>query len=412
MKKSMLAGLALATVITLSACGANSQKSDDGKTTITYMNYTSTPSYTKELDKMVKAFEKENSDIKIEVQSVPYDNYFTKIQTLLAGDKAPDTFELNYENFISYASKDVLLDLTDLVKKDNQLDMSTVNQKAFDASKYEDKQYGMTESFSNVVTYYNKDLFDKAGVAYPTSDWTWADEIAAAKKLTNEKENIWGTFSPVTMNEFYKVVAQNNGDIYQDDKLTINSPADVEALAHMTDLVTKEKVSPSPSQMSGQTSEDLFLNGQLGMVRTGIWDFATFEAAPFKWDIAVEAGNKKKATHFFADCIVVAKQTKHADAAYKWTKFMSTSEAAAKIRIDASWLLPIINTDDVLAKYLEATPPANRKAVFESLDSLVLPPVSNNWQKMSEAADQEFQKVLLGQETPKEALDNLEKEFK
>ena len=411
MKKFVLAALALATLATLGACGSNG-KSDKSETTITYMNYTSSPNYTKQLDQMVKTFEKENPKIKVEVQTVPYDTYFTKIQTLLAADKAPDTFEMNYENFVSYASKNVLLDLSDYVSKDETLDMGSVNEKAFDASKYDGKQYGMTESFSNVVTYYNKDLFDKAGVAYPTSDWTWADEVGAAKKLTNSKENIWGTYSPVSMNEFYKVAAQNDGKIYDGKTLTINSEANIEALTHMTDLVTKDKVSPSPDQMSGQTSEDLFLNGQLAMVHTGIWDFGTFADASFKWDIAVEAGNKEKATHFFADSIVVSKKTKNADAAYKWAKFMSTSEAAAKIRIDASWSLPIINTKDVLSKYLEATPPANRKAVFESLDSLVLPPVSNNWQKLSEATDKEFQKVLLDQVTPKEALDTLQKEFK
>ena len=78
MKKFVLAALALATLATLGACGSNG-KSDKSETTITYMNYTSSPNYTKQLDQMVKAFEKENPKIKVEVQTVPYDTYFTKM---------------------------------------------------------------------------------------------------------------------------------------------------------------------------------------------------------------------------------------------------------------------------------------------------------------------------------------------
>ena len=68
MKKFVLAALALATLATLGACGSNG-KSDKSETTITYMNYTSSPNYTKQLDQMVKAFEKENPKIKVEVQT-------------------------------------------------------------------------------------------------------------------------------------------------------------------------------------------------------------------------------------------------------------------------------------------------------------------------------------------------------
>lgn len=412
MKKLLLAGTALTAFALLAACSNGNSRSSNGKTTIEYLNYSSSPTYTKQLNQMVSEFEKENPNIEIDVQSVPFDTYFTKLQTLLAAGKAPDTFEMNYENFVSYANKGVLLDLSDKVKNDKSLDLSNVNKNAWNASTYQGKQYGMTEDFSNVVTFYNKDLFDKAGVAYPTDSWTWSDEQAAAKKLTNDSAHVWGTYSPVTMNEFYKVVAQNKGEIYKNGKLNINSDANVEALSHMAGLVTKEKVSPSPADMSGQTSEDLFLNGQLAMVHTGIWDFATFAKAPFKWDIAVEAGNKQQATHFFADTVVVSKDSKNVDASYKWAKFMSTSDKAAKIRIEGSWNLPITNSKAVLDEYLKQTPSANREAVFKSLEYMVLPPVSDNWQKLSVATNAEFQKVLIDQETPKQALDNLQNQFK
>ena len=60
---------------------------------------------------------------------------------------------------------------------------------------------------------------------------------------------------------------------------------------------------------------------------------------------------------------------------------------------------------------MEKTPPENRKAVFEALDTLVLPPVVKNWSKISDVTNQEFEKALNGDKTPKEVLDTLETEY-
>ncbi|MFP3155963.1 sugar ABC transporter substrate-binding protein [Lachnospiraceae bacterium ZAX-1] len=386
--------------------------SEKGNTEIKYFSYSATPDYEQQLSEMVQAFEEENPTIKVNVEMAPFDTYFTKLQTLLAGGKAPDVFEMNYENFVSYASKGTLLDLTDKVTGDKDLDLSKVNMRAFEAYKYEGKQFGLTESFSNVVTIYNKDMFDKAGVDYPLENWKWEDEVAAAQKLTDTENHIFGTYSPITMNEFYKVAAQNGGQIYDETgNLTIDDPKNVEALQHMVDLVEKDKVSPGPAEMSGQKSEDLFMNGQLGMVHTGIWMFGQFKDAPFDWDIQVEAGNTQNATHFFAEGLVVSKETKEADAAYQFAKFMSVGPKAAKIRVDSSWNLPISNDTEILDSYLKQTSPSNRQAVFNSLNYLILPPVSDNWAKLSDTADQEFQNVLLGKETAKEVLERLQEQF-
>lgn len=411
-KKVLLTVVAVITALFLSACGSESSSSSEKETVIKYYSFSATPDYEDQLNEMVSEFEKENEEIKVDVELIPYKDYFTKLQTLMAGDQTPDVFELNYENFVSYAEKGALLNLDDYIKKDTEFDANDLNKEAFEAYKYDGKQYGMVESFSNVVTFYNKELFDEADVSYPTKEWTWQDEVAAAKKLTNSKGNIYGTYSPVTMNEFYKVAAQNGGKLKDENgNWTLNDSKNVEALEHMVNNVVQEKISPSPEEMSGQNSEDLFLNGQLAMVHTGIWMFGQFKDADFDWDIQVEAGNTQKATHFFANGLAVSKDSKHAEAAYKFTRFMSASPETAKIRIDNGWELPAITDGKILAPYLEQTPPENRQAVFDSLDYLILPPVDADWSKVSDSADKEFQKVLLGEESAKEALDKLQTEF-
>lgn len=413
-KKFKLMGLTTAATLMLAACGGETDSTTDSgdKTEITYYSFSATPDYEEQLDQMVEKFEEENTDIDVNVELVPYADYFTKLQTLMAGDQAPDVFELNYENFVSYAEKGALLDLDEYIQNDEEFDSGALNQEAFEAYQYDGKQYGMVESFSNVVTFYNKDLFDAAGLDYPTSDWTWADEVEAAKKLTDVENDIYGTYSPVTMNEFYKVAAQNGGSLKDaEGNWTFNDPKNVEALEYMVNNVTKDHISPSPEEMSGQESGDLFLNGQLAMVHTGIWMFDQFKDADFDWDIQVEAGNTQKATHFFANGLAVSKDTENAEAAYKFTKFMSASEEAAEIRVENGWELPAITDEVVLSPYLEQSSPENRQAVFQSLDSLILPPVDPDWSKVSDSADKEFQTVLLGEQTPQEALDNLQAEF-
>ncbi|WP_240468763.1 sugar ABC transporter substrate-binding protein [Gracilibacillus sp. YIM 98692] len=379
---------------------------------INYYSFSASPNYEEELDQIIEAFEEKYPHITVKKELAAYDDYFTKLQTQIAGGNAPDVFELNYENFVQYASRGTLADLTDYIEEDEEFDPSQLNQQAFEAYQYDGKQYGMVESFSNVLTFYNKDLFDEAGLDYPTAEWTWEDELEAAQQLTNPDENVWGTYAPTTMNEFYKIAAQNGGKIFNDDgSVAINSEENLEALTYMVEKVTNHGVTPSPADMSGQSPEDLFLNGQLAVLHTGIWMFGAFADAPFEWDVALEAGNTQKAHHFFANGLAVSADTEKQEAAYKFASFMSASQEVAEIRINSSWELPAISDQSVLGPYLEQTPPENREAVFEALDTLVMPPVIAEWSRISDATNEEFEKALYEEQSPEETLNRLESEY-
>lgn len=412
MKKTLkLAGLFLLSfVFILAGCSGKTNSSSDGEVTLDYFTFSPGEAYEEDLKSMIAAFEDQNPNIKINYEMASFEDYFTKLQTRLAGGSAPDTFELNYENFVNYASKGTLLELDSLLEDDSDFDPSEINEAAFKAFQYDGKQYGMVESFSNVVLYYNKDLFDAAGVEYPTADWTWEDELEAAEKLTDAGNGVYGTYAPLQFWEFYKTIAQNGGSIFNEDKTeaTVNSKENIEALQWMVDKVNKYNVTPSDEEMSGQSDGDLFTAGKIAMLRTGIWMMGTFQDASFEWDIAVEPGNTQKAHHFFANGLAVSKDTDHPEEAWKWVKFMSASEDAAKIRVDSSWELPAVTNTDLVAKYLEQTPPENREAVFEALDTLVVPPVIEEWNKLTDAFTKELDLVKLGDKTPEEALNDLQ----
>lgn len=106
------------------------------------------------------------------------------------------------------------------------MDLSGLDETALSAFNVGGKQYGLPGNFSNVVLVYNKDLFDQAGVAYPTADWTQDDLQAAAEAIRALGDDIFGIYQPITYNEFYKVAAQYGGSLLNEDltEFTINSP--------------------------------------------------------------------------------------------------------------------------------------------------------------------------------------------
>ena len=386
---------------------------NDKAVTLDYLNFSGAGEPLKYLEEMKKVFEQQNPDIKINIEVVGFGEYFTLLQTRIAGGTAPDSYELNYENFVTYAKKGVLLDLEPLFVK-NKFDTSVLDNNALNAFSVEGKQYGLPAMFSDVVLFYNKDLFDKAGASYPTADWTWHDEQKAAEKIRALGNNIFGICHPVHFWEFYKVVQQNGGSIFNEDKtkFMVNSPQNVETLQFMVDRVLKSNVMPTEAQVSGMGDWELFKAEKVGMIVTGIWAFPEFiKTCDFEWDIAIEPGNTKKATHFFSNGLVINKDSKKVEQAFKWISFMSASKEAAKIRVDSGWELPAVTYPDVLASYLEQTPPASRQVVFDSLQYLVTPPVIEQFAEMADIMGIHLAAARDGAKTPQEALDAAQKEL-
>ena len=385
--------------------------------TIKFMQYSASGSQEETLKTTIDKFMELNPDIKVEYEVLAWADYYTKLNATIAGNSAPDVFEVGYENFATYAVKDVIKDMTSTIAKDSEFKESVFKKLAYDAFKYNNKQYGLPEGYSAVVLFYNKDLFDKNKVSYPEATWTWKEELEAAQKLTDKKNGIWGTYAPLQFWEFYKTIAQNGGSVWSSDNkaVAINSQANVDALQWMIDKPMKYGVSPKLNDDTfNQPDADLnaFKDGKIAMLRAGIWNFGRFADASFNWDIALEPGNTQKAHHFFADSLVVSKDTKNEEAAWKFMKFMTSDPFAVALRIEKGWSVPAITDESVMASYYKLDKPVSRKVVNETLDSLVLPPVGPNpeqWNDITAAVGEELDKAKLGKISAKEALENAAK---
>lgn len=389
-----------------SAAASSGSGTDAEPVTITYCNFNASGGKEETLQQMYEAFHEEYPNITVEIETIGFDDYFTQMQTRVAGGTAPDCYELNIENFSAYANKGVLAEITDV-------DLSRIDETALNAFNVGGKQYGLPGNFSNVVLVYNKDLFDQANLDYPTADWTQDDVQAAAEAIRALGDDIFGIYQPVTYNEFYKVAAQYGGSLLNEDgtAFTINSDANVKAAQMMVDRVLVSNVQPTEVQMGGMGDWDLFMSGRLGMIPTGIWAFSSFaDGCDFAWDITVEPGAEQKATAFFSNACVINADSPNKEAAATWITWLCSSDAAAKLRIDSGWDLPAINDETALAPYLEQTPPDNRQAVFDSLDYLVLPPTIEDYALMSDIIGQKLSAAAAGSMTVQQALDEAQAE--
>lgn len=407
--RRLLGAVALtAGAVALTACSQGSATStnsgEDGTTTVRYFTFSAAPDHVEDLESVVTAFEEANPDIKVEVETAPYDSYFTKLQTAVAGGTAPDAFELNYENFVSYAAAGSLAELQDA-------DTSPYAPSLVEAFQYDGKQYGLPESFSNVVLFYNKDLFAEAGIDEPTGDWTWEDEQAAAAKLTDKGKGVFGDYQPVSFHEFYKVLAQTGGSFLTEDKsaAAFNSPEGEKAAQWLVDKIGKTMPTEADGVGTPDYDSGLFKEGKLAMWHTGIWMFGAMADAPFEWDIAVEPGDSNDASAMFTNGVAVSAASENTEAAQAWVEFLTGSEESMNMRVETSWELPPTQDESILAPYLEVTPPASRQAVFDSLDAPVLPPVIERQQEMQDAVGEELSEAAAGRKTVKQALADAEK---
>lgn len=396
--------LIMVAAMALTACSAG-EEAEDGVVTIRYTNFSANAGNEQNLQAMVDAFEKENPNIRIETEILPFGDYFTTLQTNIAGGTVGDTFELNYESFAQYAASGAIAPIQDIPA-------GVYSNTLLNGFKYDGKQMGLPLSYSALVMVYNRDLFKAAGIEEPNADWTWEDERAAAKALTNPATGVFGNMQSANYYEFYKAIGQAGGRFISEDgkKAEFNSPAGVQAANWL--LEKYGTVMPTEKQGVGTPDFDknLFQDEKLAMWHTGMWLFGPLADTKADWDIVVEpAGPGGEGSGMFANGVFISQNTKHQEEAEKWLRFLTSSDSAIQIRLDAAWELPPVADKAKLATYLKQSPPANRQAVVDSLEGGILPPVIARGKETADVVQAELNAARDGSKSVEAALADAEK---
>jgi multiple sugar transport system substrate-binding protein len=368
----------------------------------------------------VDEFTAANPDISVELIYIPSD-YSQKVQTMIAGGTAPDIMQLA-EDIHSYSSKGQIIPLDDFLAQD-QIDLQARYGETgglTTAYSADGKLYAMPDRGGALILYYNKDMFDQAGVAYPTADWTWTEFLDAAQKLTirdGDTVTQYGFAAGGWWPWWMSFIYQNGGAILDDSgQPVVNSPEVVEAIQFYNDLVYVHKVAPSPEDYAnlGTNSPDpLFAQGKVAMSMTGFWGISGLADVTFNWDIAPLFQNEQPATVLFGSGLAISKDSEHPEAAWKLIEWLTSEEGQALIienKQDAPANIAALNSEAFLNQSWSAQP-INMAALGQSADAAFALPLSPRWNEMMAVFDTELGEVFANRAEVQATMDSIQEQL-
>ncbi len=389
------------------------------KTTVTVASWGS-QSEIELYNQAFKAFMAKNPDIQVKLLHIPARDYWTKLTAMFAAGKAPDLIFINNINFPAFAAKGLLVPLEDYIKKDN-FDTGLYYKGILDAFRYKGRLYVLPRDVSNLVLYYNRDLFKRAGLSDPDPNWTWEDFLKAAKALTVEKNGKrvqWG-LSFYTYFLFWEPwVWSNGGRFFSEDhsKFMLNSPASVEGLQFYVDLRYKYHVAPTPAEAADQSAFGMFLNGRTAMIVDGRWRVPTLKKkAKFDWDIVpFPRGKAGSIVDIDGSGWGITRTARNKAAAWKVLKFLAGPEGAL-VFTKGGLIIPAIGYDPLhpeatnrVLKAFFTPPPPRHQQYFLTVNKDAIP--TETFERFSEAIrliGKALQPVWQGKQDVKTAMDGV-----
>ncbi|WNB92551.1 sugar ABC transporter substrate-binding protein [Bacillus sp. NEB1478] len=288
--------------------------------------------------KIADAYMAKHPDVKIVIESVP-DQYGTKLLTQIAAGDAPDIFQIGDGDIRTFMEKGALEELTPFVDGKSGIKEEDYYENVLNVGKIDDKLYTMPKDYSTLAVFYNKALFDKAGVDYPKAGWTWDDFYEISKKLTkkdNGKIVQWGVRLGGAEQRFLSPLLYSyGGSVISEDGTEIdgyfNSDGSKKALNLYHDMYFKDKVAPSTSDTEAFKGVDLFSAGKVAMNLMGRWPVNDYKANPdLKFGtVEVPQGPNGKVNSIFYAGYGLYSKSKHKDAAWDYLKYLTGKEGAA-----------------------------------------------------------------------------------
>lgn len=345
---------------------------------------------------------KDYPDVDLNIQALPINGYLDKFTASALGGSPPDVVDIDTTWVSTVAAQGLLQPLDDLVSR---LPVDDLAPAVWEASQYKGVQYAVPNRSGPGVFYYNKTVFDRAGVAYPTNDWTYDDLLDMAIKLTipgeqygmgiaadiSDPSNVTTGFAPMLW--------AMGGDFLTPDGSApaINNDEGVAAITFWSDLYLKHKVTPegTPNFTTSRDLQPLFEANKVGMIAQGSNAFDAFVKNPdLQWGVVLAPHGISRGGG--------------------WT--MGIPEGASNPESARDFLAWLVQPE-IMAQVMNRTPSNQKaldlppwndpaKAIFKDAEAgaRATPSVAG-WFQMQEATILELQKVLVGQSTPQEAAD-------
>jgi len=287
------------------------------------MGWASSDAENSRLQEMIDSFNAANSDVQANLLLVP--DYDTKLQTSLAGGAPPDVFYIDSFKLPDFVAANAIAPIGDELEN---VDDFYPNLR--DAFTLNGTLYCPPKDFSTLALEYNKDMFDAAGLDYPTADWTWDDLRAAAEALTDSDNGVYGMVLSADMARWIAFLYQAGGTVTNADftAMTLDSPEAKEAMDFYVGLV-QDGYAAQPADLDSGWPGEAFGKGKAAMSMEGNWivPFLQDQFPDVNFGVTeLPAGPAGDATMSFTVCYGVPANAANHDASVRLVNFLTGPE--------------------------------------------------------------------------------------
>ena len=363
------------------------------------------PGFKKAYDENIEAFKKANPNIKIDLIGAGWED-FPKMINMIKSNNAPDIMLTGSRRLKQLINMKAIEPLDFYLKSDKK---EQYIESVLKTGNVENKQYGLPIGFSSRALYYRKDL-----IKNPPKNWD--DLIKISKEVEKEHPNmkgfaIAGNNSDSTVDQLFNYFYQNEANAYDENgKPVINSPKAVEALSFFTDLYKKYNVVKNPVDVNRGDFSNLFKNEQIAMFISGPWEKNAMKLEPNNpktpYGVALLPKGKVFGQTLVTDSITISSSSNHKEDAFKFIDFMSSFERQNKFD-EAVGFFPIFKEEQKDKRYQTDF----LKPFVEMIKYGKPEPQPSVWEDFQNTVVKAIQKSLLGESTPKEALDEAQKQL-
>ncbi len=337
------------------------------------------------LKPIIEDFEQKNPDIKINFMHIPQ-NYFQKIHLLFASNTQPDVIFINNLYLPVYANAGVLAPV------ENSIDLSIYDKNILRSLSWNGVLYAVPRDVSNLVIFYNKDLFNKYHVPYPRQDWTFNEFLQTAEALTRnghfgisfEEDSLF--FLPYLMSE--------GGGILSDDlsKEIIESEESQNGLKFYADLRKTHHVAPRADESASATMAQMFLQQKIAMHLTGRWLVPKYrEEADFDWDIVnFPKGRAGSIVPLDSSGWAVAAKSAHKKEAFRFVAYLSSKESIEKFT-QSGLIVPARSDVENSRYFLDGKKPEHAEIFLDVIKTSKPTPVNVNYKEVLDKYNSVFE---------------------
>jgi multiple sugar transport system substrate-binding protein len=382
--------------LVLAACTGDDVSPEPGGPTTVSVWVSGDPEETQAFVDVAAAFEESQDAIDVDLVVVAErDDLIARLSTSLAGGEPPDVFLMNYRYLGQFESKGVLEPVGPYLDASQVLSSDAFYPEAMTVFQSDGVQTCMPQNVSSLVLYYNRDLFEAAGVALPPAeDWKWNDMVTAATALTQDTDgdgtvDVYGLGTDVEIIRVAPFVWSNGGEIVDDPerptRFTIGSLDAIRPIQAFLDLRGVHGVTPTDEESESANAETRFLDGSLAMMmesRKVVPSFRTI--TDFEWDVAQLPVHKQPATVLHSDAYCMTAAGERKDQAWEFLEFALGTQGQA-IATATGRTVPSLRSVAESDAFLDPElPPAHSQVFLDNIPSIQAVPHIATWPEIED----------------------------